>query len=774
MSSLAHQPNASDKRENVATENRVEEARLKSNHEKPNQGSTRSSFLNWLLAVFVFAVLAWLGIFNIVGAHTDIWRYQIYPTFESTYFEGRSGARVFTFLGVYYIIAGAVSLSCLGLGIHLPTPKPCLVRSYHLVLTGEYWTILEICMLALFVGMQIAVIITRAANKFYNDWVPTWHAAKLWYEVTKTLGKTSAITLLFLFIPVSKSCFWLDLFNLKFERAIKFHRWLAWFLVLTVVVHAASAVASLSAAGQFKACMWPSEICKNPGRAWGTYKSLETSRLITYGWLSFVLAIPLVVTSLSWFRRNKFEWFFYTHFLFIPCMVLLHLHFPDMIYYAAPGLAAYTLDKVLWFCSSRRPIRIVSLTTPVRGFVRMEIALDKEYTFEPGQWVQIKVPVVSMLQWHPMSVSSAPGHSTMTLDIKVLGDWTRGLESLATRFDPAQYSHTCIFMDQFHGSSHMKMQGYLNHSAVLMFAGGCGVTPMMSAIRMLVESGESLSKVRRAVLVWIVRKQSVVDLYRQELAYYQSLSKTKTGCELKVIVHATLSEEEVETDFVAVNVDSARATNSTATASRRRRQWSFQQSVMGYGHLLVLTVGAGGGYLLGVFLANYCALNKIWRYEYVSLLQLFLAVFFDALLVTIGMSFSLFRHHGASYLTNRKEVCHREVPPNTTSSRSLRAKRDKQDSSKRVYQQFSSVSLDDGHVRSIENIDHELSVELGCRPNIEKIVGEMKEWCKNNHCSSVGVSVCGPDQLIKHVITTCQEASTSSLPFVVNEETFEW
>ncbi len=298
------------------------------------------------------------------------------------------------------------------------------------------------------------------------------------------------------------------------------------------------------------------------------------------------------------------------------------------------------------------------------------------------------------------SVASSPGHSSMTLDIKVLGDWTRGLESLATRFDPARYSHTCIFVDQFHGSSHMKMQGYLNHSAVIMFAGGIGVTPMMSAIRMLVENGERLSKVRRAVLVWVVRKQSVVELYRRELAYYQSLSKTKAGCELQVIVHATLSEKEDEGDFVAVNVDSP-ATKSTATASTRRRQWYFQQSVMGYGHLLVLTVGAGGGYLLGVFLANYFTLNKTWRDEYVSLLQLALAVFFDAFLVTIGMSRSLFCRQGVAYSTNRNEVghMHSEMPPENASSSLPQTKNDAQGSSKRVHKNCSSVSMDDGNER---------------------------------------------------------------------------
>ena len=706
--------------------------------------------MNWILAIFVFSILSWVNIWNILAAHTKVARDKIYPFFESTYFPKKAGARVFTFLGVFYILAGAVSLFCLSCGMHLPKPMPFMVRPLHFF-TGENWTIFELFVLGVFVSVQIAIIITRVENRFYDDWQPNWDPPKLWYEVTKTLGKTAAVTLLFLFIPVSKSCFWLDLFNMKFERAIKFHRWLAWFLVTTVAFHAASAIASFASAGQFKNCMWPSENCAKPEAKWGTYESLEASRKNTYGWLSMLIAIPLVITSLPWFRRHKFEWFYFTHFLFIPVMVLLHLHFDDMIYYAAPGLAAYILDKVLWFCSSRRAIRIVNLTTPVRGFVRMEIAVEqKAHTFEPGQWVQIKVPAVSTFQWHPFSVASAPGHSTITIDIKVVGNWTRGLQDLALRFDPSKYTHTCVFMDHFHGSSHMQMQGYLTHPAVLMIAGGIGLAPMICSLRMLVENG--IPTVRRAVLVWVVRKESVVDLYREELAYFQSIVKTKFGCEVDVIVHATLSEKEDASDFVAFDIDST----PNASAATHCKQWPFRRHLMGYGHLLVLTIGAGGGYLLGIFLANYFALDKHWRAEYVVLLQLSLAVFFDGIMVAIGMSRSYFVQ--GSVWTG-EDVHHGVLTPKMSSRLSS--------TSRSTLSKIVSPHSSNGRSR-------ELNVVLGCRPDLDEIFRDMKAWCEADGFFSVGVSVCGPDKLIQSVIKTCKQASSPSLQFVVDDETFEW
>ena len=815
------------------------ETQTQKKKKKKKTTTERSPFLNWLLAAFTVGVLSWIVIFNVAGAHTNVGRYKIYPAFQSKYFDDdKSGARIFTFLGLYYIIAGTVILSCLAYGgIDLPKPRPLwLVSTTRPVRwcssvrccntssrrrSGEgnggsssssttYWTVLELIMIFMFVSMQIAVVITRGVNKYYNDWVPTWDAAKLWYEVTKTLGKTCAITMLFLFIPISKSCFWLDLFNLKFERAVKFHRWLAWFLVWVVLIHAACAVASLVSAGQFRTCMWPSKNCENPGQAWGTYRSLETSRLITYGWTCFVLAVPSVVTSFPWFRRHKFEWFYYTHFLFVPCMVLLHLHYPSMIYYAAPGLAAYTLDKVLFFCSSRRPIRIVRLTQPVRGYVRMEIAIDEKYIFEPGQWVQINVPAVSLLEWHPMTVASAPGHSTMTLDMKVIGDWTKKLQQLSERFDSTTtttYAHSStVFIDQFHGSSHARMQGYLNHPAILMVAGGIGITPMMSALRHLVEEeesggGKSLSfpHVRRVVLVWIVRKQSVVDLYRDELGYFQSIGTTSSGIELQVLVHATLSEKEDENKISTMDVvvdslvppDSGAAT-SAITVSHHRRQWPLQRKVLGYTHLLILTVVAGGGYLLGIFLANFLAFDKEWRSESIDLLQLFLAVFFDALFVAIGMSpTSLLlnrREEIEDYDSNKPNHKHKEVE-HTSSENSSPSWKDQGSLTREVYYQEHNNHefLDEEtpapatsslYNRVVGSQNNDLKIVLGCRPDLNKIVKKMSKWCKKNNCSSVGVSVCGPNNLINQVMSTCRSASSSTssstVTFLVDEETFEW
>lgn len=384
----------------------------------------------WLLAAFIFSTLSWTGLWTILAAHTDIARDKIYPALESTYFPDKAGARIFTYFGLFYLVAGAVTLSFLALGIHLPKPKYGQMALYKLAWTGEYWSMLEILGLAIFASIQIVTIAIRADLKFKAEWA----SYTTWYQICKTLGKTAALTLTVLFLPICKNCFWLDVFNIQFERSVKFHRWLAWFLVLVVCIHAATAITSLLMREEFRACMWPSESGCNVSRH---KESIEVSRIITYGWMAALVALPMVITSLPWFRRHKFEMFYYSHLIFgLISLLLVHLHWPDMIYYTAPSLAAYSLDKVICRCCTRRQVKITNLSIPAPGFVRMKILVDAGYKFEPGQWVNLNVPSVSFFQWHPMSIASAPDENSITIDAKVVGGWTRGLQELASRFDP--------------------------------------------------------------------------------------------------------------------------------------------------------------------------------------------------------------------------------------------------------------------------------------------------------------------------------------------------
>lgn len=52
-------------------------------------------------------------------------------------------------------------------------------------------------------------------------------------------------------------------------------------------------------------------------------------------------------------------------------------------------------------------------------------------SYRAGQYAFVCVPELSLLEWHPISISSAPHSPVATMHVKVSGDWTKRLHQLA-------------------------------------------------------------------------------------------------------------------------------------------------------------------------------------------------------------------------------------------------------------------------------------------------------------------------------------------------------
>lgn len=46
---------------------------------------------------------------------------------------------------------------------------------------------------------------------------------------------------------------------------------------------------------------------------------------------------------------------------------------------------------------------------------------------EVGQYIFVKCPKVSKLEWHPFTLTSAPEEDFFSIHIRIVGDWTEGL-----------------------------------------------------------------------------------------------------------------------------------------------------------------------------------------------------------------------------------------------------------------------------------------------------------------------------------------------------------
>ncbi|KAL6056739.1 NADPH oxidase 5 [Balamuthia mandrillaris] len=356
-------------------------------------------------------------------------------------------------------------------------------------------------------------------------------------------GKACRVTLALLVLPVAKNNALYFLFGLPFERGIKYHRWLGYFFVVPVTLHA---------------------LLEQDFFEW----SMNLS-----GFIAWMVYCFILITSFELLRRSCFELFFYCHFAFIIfCVfVAIHEYVPLLLLSLQettklnsdnsagtlgamiPGLLMYAVDVLFrltrYFTS--RSTRTLSITTLPNNMVRLE--MKKKFNFNAGQWVLVNIPSISWHQWHPFSISCAPQQPTMTLHIKDSGGWTHRLSELLKKQQQQQEEEG----DEENKGNKQKQQplrlkvdgpwgktaiSYSRYKTVAIFAAGAGVTPMISILKDIyarqfylhqypaeASSASSSSspsraslkkcKVERVYFVWVVPSVETLEWFREELLH---------------------------------------------------------------------------------------------------------------------------------------------------------------------------------------------------------------------------------------------------------------
>ncbi|MED6159800.1 Ferric reduction oxidase 3, mitochondrial [Stylosanthes scabra] len=108
----------------------------------------------------------------------------------------------------------------------------------------------------------------------------------------------------------------------------------------------------------------------------------------------------------SW--RVNFEFFFYTHHLYILFIVLFIFHVG--ISYACMmllGFYLFLVDGYLRFMQSRQRVQLVSARVlPCEAVEQLNFSKTHGLTYNPTSVVFISIPSISKLQWHPFTVTS--------------------------------------------------------------------------------------------------------------------------------------------------------------------------------------------------------------------------------------------------------------------------------------------------------------------------------------------------------------------------------
>jgi NAD(P)H-flavin reductase len=143
-------------------------------------------------------------------------------------------------------------------------------------------------------------------------------------------------------------------------------------------------------------------------------------------------------------KRGQFEIFWYSHHVFILFFVFLFVHGKKGLnpgywpYIIAPG-ALYFLERLLRIYRANQRVVVLSATIMDDVF-SLEFAKEGVFAspYKEGQYIFLNSPPISLVQWHPFTISSAPEEKTVTVHIRVSvdGSWTKELCAYVSAMGP--------------------------------------------------------------------------------------------------------------------------------------------------------------------------------------------------------------------------------------------------------------------------------------------------------------------------------------------------
>jgi hypothetical protein len=257
---------------------------------------------------------------------------------------------------------------------------------------------------------------TSAAAYFYI--MLTYKLASL----TLSSGLFSYMNFAVTLCPVSKTSFWVKVFNLPFERAVAYHILLACINIIAVAVHTYLVVVK-----------YDTGILSST--SFGTIIPLAGA--VAFGSMLTMAFIALFV------RRFWWELFYYTHKICaFVALVGVILHYTAIAYLLGVPVFLYVIDLFYQVKESYGPGVKVRKVEAREDLTLIEIDTPAAFrSFEAGSYAFIHIPSIDRVS-HPFSISSAPGKSTMTFHIKSMGSnsssnsnltWTGKLRTFANR-----------------------------------------------------------------------------------------------------------------------------------------------------------------------------------------------------------------------------------------------------------------------------------------------------------------------------------------------------
>ncbi|CAL4983447.1 unnamed protein product [Urochloa decumbens] len=334
----------------------------------------------------------------------------------------------------------------------------------------------------------------------------------------------------------------------------------------------------------------------------------------TEGWTGLTMLALMAIAftlALPSFRRDRmwrlprllrdlagFNAFWYTHHLFIIVYALLivHGHFlyltqkwyknTTWMYLVVP-MCLYACERLTRLLrSTMLSVKILKVVVYPANMLSLHFSKPRGFEYKSGQYIFLNCPAISLLQWHPFCITSAPQDSYVSVHIRTRGDWTSRLRTIFSevRQPPmerksgllgAEYDcndndrpNPCYPKVLIDGPYSLAVQDYKQYQAVLLISLGIGVAPMMSIVKDVInnmkqlrydlESGLTNNSVSsssfctpRVYFYWVTREEASSDWIRSIMDEVAETDK-KGFVEFHTYCSSIYEEGDARSELIAV------------------------------------------------------------------------------------------------------------------------------------------------------------------------------------------------------------------------------
>ncbi|GLE08698.1 hypothetical protein PINS_up020061 [Pythium insidiosum] len=299
-------------------------------------------------------------------------------------------------------------------------------------------------------------------------------------------GLNAMFNLALLLLPVTRNSAWLELFNISYANAVKYHRWLGMLTVLAALLHCIGYFWSWIRRGIWMQRALPCIGCDISPLATGSGYERWFN---VFGEIALLLLLTIAITSLPIVRRLWFNLFYFAHQLFALALVFTAMHWSPIVWWCLPSLVVYAVGRAISSANASVPVQVQQLGVIADDVVKIVFrrARGAAGRFDVGQFVYLNVPSISSLQWHPFTIatSAQADAETFTVLVKAVGDWTSDLVTYAQECEQKHDQLPTIRVDGYYGAS---LETYRQYETLCLVGGGIGVTPLFAILDDLVAS----------------------------------------------------------------------------------------------------------------------------------------------------------------------------------------------------------------------------------------------------------------------------------------------